>query len=294
MSSKFQPEPEAADRGETTSDLEAAEGRRYRRAALFAPGGGSKSPRRRSKVQQGLADQDEAISRLVWELDSPDHGHAEESQYELQSYGAPILRPLVEAAPTFDRFGQLCAIELLEGLGDPRAADALIPMLQSPHETVRDWAASALGVLGVEEAIPELRRAYEEIKQQGTPLDEGEPESLRWALTQLRARNEVVPPRVSALSRSEGTIERCWAVEDLAEVIAELANAEQLVLGFSFWERKRRSHFWKETPGWELDWSLPWRALVDAARNGAVDAARLAGRPKTTVAMIWWMSEGDR
>ena len=230
----------------------------------------------------------------MWELDSPDHGQAEESQDELQSYGARILGLLVEAAPTFDRFGQLCAIELLQGLGDPRAADALIPMLRGPHDTVRDWAASALGALGVKEAIPDLRRAYEEVKQRGDPLDEGEPESLRWALTQLGARHEVVPQRVYALARRDGKIDRCWAIEDLAEVIAELAAADQLVLQFMFWERTRGSHVWKATPGWELDWSLPWRELVEAGRDDALEAARLAGRPKNTVAMVWWMNECDR
>jgi hypothetical protein len=35
------------------------------------------------------------------------------------------LDRLLERAPSFDRFGKLCAIELFEHIGDPRAAAVL-------------------------------------------------------------------------------------------------------------------------------------------------------------------------
>jgi HEAT repeats len=237
---------------------------------------------------------DKAIRDLVALLNSEDKGEAEEAQYELASYGTAILPPLLEAVPSLDPFGQLCAIELLQGLGDPRAGAVLIPMLRSEDDTVRDWAASALGELHLDRAVPELRRAYEEVKRRGTPLDWTEPMSLRGALTQLGAREEVVPSPVARLSRSEHTLGRCWPVEDLVEVIDALADADQLVLYFMFWKRRRKTHTWKLTPSWELDWALPWRELVEAARGGALDAARKAGTPEKTVATVYWMNEHDR
>ena len=245
---------------------------------------------------------DTTIRRLVALLDSEDAVEAEEAQHELASYGTAILPPLLEAVPSFDRFGQLCAIELLGELDDPRSAAAMIPMLRSEHDTVREWAASALGGLQVDEAVPELRRAYEEVKRRNEPLDWGEPASLRWALTQLGARNEVMPLRADRLSENR-PLGRCRPVEHLVEVIASLADANQLVLNFTFWKRSRSFMFWKRsrdtyhgmsTPSWELDWALPWQALVEAARRGALQAARSAGTPKNTVARVDWMNQHDR
>jgi HEAT repeat protein len=240
-----------------------------------------------------MATDEKTMSELVALLNGEDTNEAEEARAELESYGQAILLPLLEAAPSFGRFGQLCAIELLQRLGDPRAGAVLITMLRSEHDTVRDWAASALGDLDVDEAVPELRRAYEEAKRQRTPLNWTEPESLRRTLTQLGARDEVVPPRVNTLSRNERALERCWPVEDLVEVIDALADANQLVLWFQLWERWGDTHRRRETPGWELDWLLPWRELVNAARRDALDAARKAGTPKNTVATVSWMNQDD-
>jgi HEAT repeat protein len=242
---------------------------------------------------------DRRISDLIWALDGDPTG-AEEAQAELEEYGPEILPPLLEAAPVFGRFGQLCAIELLERIGDPRAGSVLIPMLRSEHDTVREWSAGALAALGVEEAVPELRRAYEEVKARGTPLDWSEPKRLRDALTQLGARDEVVLPRVAALSCSDLVFDRCWPVEHLATVVAELADAEQLVLYFQLWKRgresksllgqllpsrpERDSYTWKEAPGWELDWSLPWPELIASARDAALAAARQVETADNTVA----------
>jgi len=234
------------------------------------------------------------IRELVALLDSSDTNEAEEAEAALRRYGAAVVPALLEAVPSFGRFGQLCAIELLHDAGDPRAATVLIPMLRSEHDTVREWAASALGDLHIEAAVPELRRAYEEVKVRGTPLDWTEPEALRRALTQLGEREEVVPSRVNALSRSERKLERCWAAEDLVAVIDALADDDQLVLWFQLWERWRDTHTWRETPSWELDWSLSWRDLVEGARRDALEAARQAGTPTNTVATVSWMNEHDR
>jgi len=241
-----------------------------------------------------MAADEQAIRKLVTLLNSDDTNEAEEAQAVLQPYGAAIVLPLLEAVPRFGRFGQLCAIELLRDAGDPRAAAVLIPMLRSEHDTVREWAASAIGAIHIENAVPELRRAYEDVKRRRTPLDWTEPEALRCSLTQLGARDEVIPARVDALSRRERNFGRCWAAEDLVAVINALADANQLVLWFQFWERWRDTHTWRETPSWELDWSLAWSELVEAARRDALEGARQAGTPDNTVATISWMNEHDR
>jgi hypothetical protein len=104
----------------------------------------------------------------------------------------------------------------------------------------------------------------------------------------------VIPPRVAQLERHERKLRRCSAVRDLPEVIIELAAARQLVLFFMCWERWRDTRTWKETPSWDLDWSLPWDALVESGRVAALDAARTAGAPDDTVATLAWMDETDR
>lgn len=167
-------------------------------------------------------------------------------------------------------------------------------MLDSENHVVREWAAGALGKLRVEKAVPKLRDAYENAKRRGTPLDWTEPGALRTALTELGARREVVPARVDALSRSEGLLRRCWPAEHLIEVINSLAEADQLILWFQYWERVEGTHRRSDAPGWELEWSLGWGDLVESTRTKAVDAARRAGTPANTVATLSWMNEADR
>jgi hypothetical protein len=237
---------------------------------------------------------DAAILDLIADLDGDDTTAAEEAQATLGSYGSAVLEPLMAAAPSFKRFGQLCAIELFQEMGDAGAGDVLIPMLDSREHTVRDWAAQALGDLGVRQAVPALQRAYAAVNERGTPLDYLEPLSIRTALTELGARDEVVPPRVGDLERQERKLTRCWTTRDLPEVITELAAARQLVLDFMYWERWRDTHRWKETPSWDLDWSLPWDLLVESARVAALDAAQRAGASEDTLVTLEWMDESDR
>jgi HEAT repeats len=236
---------------------------------------------------------DKEILDLVSLLNSEDTSEAQEAQDELELYGPAILDQLLEATPRLGAYGQLCAIELLEGLGDRRAATVLIPMLDSENDVVREWAARALGELGIKEAVPRLREAYEAVQRRGKPLDWTEPGALRTALTQLGARREVVPARVDALGQSERSLGRCWPVEHLIEVIDSLADADQLVLWFQYWERVEGTHRRRDTPGWDLEWSLGWGDLVESTRTKAVDAARRAGTPSNTVATLSWMNEAD-
>jgi HEAT repeat protein len=141
---------------------------------------------------------DDAIRELVAQLN--DDRSAEWASDGLRQYGSAILPHLIEAAPGLPHLGQLCAIELFVELGDGRAGAALIRMLRSEHDTVHEWAAEAVAELRIYEAVPELRRVYDEVKGREPPDWTG-PVRLRDALTVLGAREAIVPPRVAELSR---------------------------------------------------------------------------------------------
>jgi hypothetical protein len=104
----------------------------------------------------------------------------------------------------------------------------------------------------------------------------------------------VVPDRVAALAVDDPEIGRAWPAEHLPEVVEQLADARQLVLYFMHWERRQDGRSWTDTPSWDVDWSLPWDALVEAARRGALSAAREAGARGDTLATLAWMDEADR
>jgi len=253
------------------------------------------------------AEQDQ-VRRLLADLDSGDSETAEEAQAELETYGASILGPLMEAAPHFGRLGTLCAVELFAKIGDRRASSALIPMLQNEDDAVRQWAAEALGQLGAHEAIPNLKDAYNAARRATNP-DWSEPATMRTALATLGARREVIPARVAAFALNDPQLGRCWRPSDLRELVEELAAAGQVVVSFAFWRWRRLSPLkifgvtlieaseqWTsvDTPSWDLQWSLPWSALVDSARRKALEATGRVRAPENTVAVLSWIDEADR
>jgi len=111
-----------------------------------------------------------------------------EAQWELKQLGAVVVEPLARSLPTLNRFGQLHAIEILEALGDARVGPAIIGLLHSGHDTVREWAARALAELRVVDAVPDLERAYARCLRRGIPLDWTEPLAIRDALQELGPR----------------------------------------------------------------------------------------------------------
>lgn len=244
----------------------------------------------------------ERIRQLVAELDQENTNGAEEAQFELtEDFGAEALEPLLEAAPAFGDFGRLCAIEVFEAIGDRRAGPVLVPWLKSDNDTVRDWSAGALGRLGVDEAVPALREAWEASKERATPPDWTEPVSIRHALTALGAREVVVPAVVARLSIEDDRLGLAWPAQALADVLNALADARQVVPYFMYWTR-RPEHDPKSWYGItearatvELDWSGPWDALVEEARRQAVGhaEAQAAGLPPATVATVEWLDERD-
>ncbi|MFE1030005.1 hypothetical protein ACFW5I_36705 [Streptomyces sp. NPDC058818] len=84
-------------------------------------------------------------------------------------------------------------------MGDPRCGTALIGLLDSDNPTVREWAAMALAILDIDDAVEPLRRAYRACLARATPPDWTESVGIRWALTELGARTPVVTPLTARL-----------------------------------------------------------------------------------------------
>lgn len=239
---------------------------------------------------------DRELVALVEELGGDDHNAAEEAEWALKQHGSRPLDLLLERAPSFDRFGKLCAIELFEHIGDTRAGVVLIPMLQDADETVREWAARALAVLRVDEAAEPLVAAYEAVKARGTPLDWTEASGLRWALTELGLRTPVLPPLVAERAQQIDPIGQAWPAGDLIEVIEELASAQQLITFVSAYTHNAGSYGWHvdvDVDWPQLDIGLPWTQLVAAARDAALEVATHPRVPSDAFATVSWIDRSD-
>jgi hypothetical protein len=239
---------------------------------------------------------DGELAELVAQLDGADHIAVEEVKATLKEEGSRPLGLLLERAPAFGRLGKLCAIELFEHIGDPRASVVLVPMLLDEDETVEEYAARALGDLRVREAVEPLRATYERMRARGTPLDWSGPEAVRWALTALGVRADVIPPLVAARARTVDPIGQAWPIGDLAEVIEELASAQQRILYVGVYTRDAGAYGWRvdvdvEWP--ELDVSLPWPRLVAEAREAALDIATHPRVPADAYATVEWIDRSD-
>lgn len=142
------------------------------------------------------------IARRVGELDAESSEVAEDAQHALIAMGSAVLEELIAAVPGLGPFGQLCAIEVVSALRDPQPGDVLVDLLDSENSTVRQWAAEALADLGNQRAVPGLQRTNEAFRRRGEAPDDSEGVALRWALSELGARDVVLPPRAAALRRS--------------------------------------------------------------------------------------------
>jgi hypothetical protein len=236
------------------------------------------------------------LVELVEELDGEDRNAAEEAEWALKEQGSRPLDALLARAPSFDRFGKLCAIELLEHIGDPRAGAVLIPMLQDRDETVREWAAEALAALRVAEAPEPLVAAYVSVKRRGTRLDWTEASGLRWALTELGLRTSVVPAFVAERAQQVDPIGQAWRVGELIEVIEELASAQQVITSVSVYTRNAGSYGWHvdvDVQWPQVDVNVPWKHLVAAARDAALDVATHPRVPNDAYATISWIDRSD-
>ena len=200
----------------------------------------------------------------------------EEAEWALKAHGSRPLDVLLDRAPSFDRFGKLCAIELLEHIGDPRAG--------------------ALAALRVAEAAEPLAAAYEAVKRRGTRLDWTEASGIRWALTELGLRTPVVPAFVAERARQVDTIGQAWPVDELIEVIEELASAQQVITSVSVYTRNAGRYGWHVDVdvAWpQLDVNVPWETLVAAARDAALDVATHPRVLNDAYATISWIDRSD-
>lgn len=236
------------------------------------------------------------IAQLVRSLDADSSEVAEEAQYSLIDLGPQVLDQLIEAAPHLTPFGQLCAVEVFSALGDPRPEDALVAMLSSDGPVVRQWAAEALGEIGIQHAVPALRQAYENFRRSGEDLTHSEAMALRRALTELGARTVVLPPGAAALRRQVDHLDPAWPAARLAEVIEELAAHGQATLCFQIWRIEDGKAYHR--PGSDIDWAVdrqkPWPRIVAECRDWALLAADATDQEDPDlVATVCWIAAED-
>ncbi|GGN75429.1 hypothetical protein GCM10010112_46620 [Actinoplanes lobatus] len=235
------------------------------------------------------------ITRLIGLLDDDSTMIAEDAKAALMSIGGEVVAPLMAAVKTLDHYGQLSAIEVFEHFGDRAAGPLLIDLLSSEAGTVREWAAVAIGELGVLEAVPALRDAYRRQRASGDELDFTEAVALRSALTVLDARQDVLPPLAAALAVSTDSLDRAWPSACLADVINDLADHDQAVLYFQLWATVdgRTYANGHESLDESLNIGRPWPYVVEAAREAALIEAALVVPRSNLFATIEWVDRAD-
>lgn len=163
------------------------------------------------------------IARLIGLLDDDSTEIAEGAKAELISIGGEVVQPLSAALGGLDRYGQLSAIEVFEHFGDAAAGPALIDLLGSEHETVREWSAWAIAELGVRDAVPMLQAVYRRQRLSGNGPDWTEALAIRHALTVLGRRQEVLPPLTASLRTTAGSMHWAWPFARLVDVVSSNA-----------------------------------------------------------------------
>jgi HEAT repeat protein len=238
------------------------------------------------------------IEQLVRQLDASTTDEAMDAQAELTQRGreTDVVGPLLRALPGLSRYAQLCAIEILEELNDPRASQPLIALLSSEHDTVREWAAGALGRMQTYEAIPALMRAHEATKERDDRPDWSESVALRSALTELDARHPVVPPLSASLRVTTPVGWHAWPVARLVEVIDDLATHNQVTLYFQLWRVTADGQMYgtaRSCDATDLDFTKPWPALVHDAQRRALAEASQVQLDEHVFATIEWIDQSD-
>jgi len=102
----------------------------------------------------------------------------------------------------------------------------LIDLLESEHDTVREWATHALGQLGIADATEPVRSAYWACIRRRIRPDWTEPSRMRWALTRLGSRHPVIPSLTGQLivDTPELKSDTTWPSKNLNDVISDLAD----------------------------------------------------------------------
>ncbi|MFJ6048042.1 HEAT repeat domain-containing protein [Streptomyces sp. NPDC092307] len=234
------------------------------------------------------------IERLVQQLDG-ESGESYDARAELIHIGSAATPAILDALPSLGSFGQLTAIEVFEGVADPRCGPALITLLDGHNPTVRQWAATALASLEIEDAVEPLRRAYRACLERQTPPDESEPVAIRWALTDLGARRPVVPSLTARLQAGTGPDSPGWPSAHFAEIIDDLADHSQLILYSQFWRVDAGQTYSVSGTGLDrqLDWTAPWEHLVQEARTWSLLEATEAPVADNVFVAPTWIDRTD-
>ncbi|MFH8365817.1 HEAT repeat domain-containing protein [Streptomyces sp. NPDC018031] len=234
------------------------------------------------------------IEELVRQLDG-ESGASYDARAELIWIGPDVIPAIVDGLHSLGGFGRLTAIEVFEELADPRCGPALIGLLEGDDPTVRQWAATALAGLEIEEAVEPLRRAYRACLARATPPDWAEPAEIRWALTALGARTPVVPPFTARLQDVAPAGTPGWPSAHFAEIVNDLADHAQVVLCSQFWRVDAGRTYGLPDTGvdWEPDWSAPWDQLVEEARTRSLLEASAAPVADDVFVAITWIDRTD-
>lgn len=236
------------------------------------------------------------IARLIRLLDDDSTDVYEGARFSLMAIGPEVVAPLAAAVGSMESpVGQLCAIQVFDHFGDAAAVPALIGLLGSDDETVRIWSMWSVAGLGDREALPALWAAHRRLRAAGEPPDSGEADALRSALTELGARQEVLPPLTASSQTTAGDRGRAWPSERLADVVNDLADHGQAVLGLRFWLvfRGRGASINHERLLRPLDVDRPWRQVVEDARETAlIEVASVPPRPDL-FATVEWIDRDD-
>jgi hypothetical protein len=167
---------------------------------------------------------------------------------------------------------------------------ALIDLLGSQHETVREWSAWAIADLGVREAGPMLRAAHQRQRVSGDGPDWTETVAIRHALTVLGARQEVLPSLTTSLRTTAGSNRRAWPSARLVDIVNDLADHDQAVLYFQLWAVIDGGTFWNghERLDAPIELGKPWWQVVEDARESAlIEAAFVVPWPNLFVTVEW-------
>lgn len=236
------------------------------------------------------------LELLIAQLDSPHGGEPEDAQAALTALGTAVMPIFLSALPGMGRMGKLCGIKIIEDLAYGAAGPSLVALLCDEHDTVRDWAAGALGRLGHVPAIPELLALRSRLRVDQVPMDWTEQVSVRAALTALGRRRAVVPAAL------EATVERrpsgpVWPAAQLEDLLTALATAGQVVLYFQVWRRHERFGLVGEdhsASGWQFQPSDHWTENVQQSHGAALlEASALPTDRLDLVVSIEWIDAGD-
>jgi hypothetical protein len=238
-----------------------------------------------------------SVGDLIGELNYSSDGRGEEAKFELISRGVDVVPELVARVAGLERLGKLLAIEVFETLGDPRACSSLIALLGDDDASVVEWSAGALGSLGCPEAVVPLLELRSRLVATRVPPDWTGPVALRRALSDLGARQPVVPVVTANLTvQRADTGMQLFRSADLKTVIEDLAGLSQVILYFQVWRIDDDGRlYWVQSDReeWAFDWSAPWSDNVAAAHAVArANAARLVPQPHLLV-QPEWIDEDD-